>query len=72
MKVLNIEPSSYTPLVILFVYCLSLTDNLLFMLKFGNETKDRISPLFTFISKAPPPVALKVLIAWFNSLLIIY
>ena len=31
------------------------------MSKFGRETKDKISPLSSIISKAAPPVALKVL-----------
>ena len=49
--------------MILLVYFLSLTDSRLLILKFGNETKDKMSPLFISISKAPPPVALKVEIA---------
>ena len=71
VKVLNIEPSSYTPLVILLRYFLSLIVDLWFMSKFGNEIKEIISPLFTSINNAPPPVASKVSIALFNSLLII-
>ena len=39
------------------------------MLKLGNETNEIISPLVTSITIAPPPVALKVAIASFNSLL---
>ena len=33
----------------------------MFMSKLGSETSDKISPFSTFINKAPPPVALKVL-----------
>ena len=45
------------------------------MIKFlpiDKQSADMISPLFTSNNKAPPPVALKVSIAIFNSLLIIY
>ena len=70
VKVLKIEPNSYTPFVILLINFLSLIVVLLLMLKLGNDTKDIMSPLFTSINTAPPPVASKVLIAWLSSLLI--
>ena len=72
VKVLKIEPNSYTPFVILFVYFFSLISNLWLISKLGNETSESISPLLIFINSAPPPVALKILIALFNSLLIVY
>ena len=42
------------------------------MSKFGSETNDKISPLSTSRSKAPPPIALKVFNALSSSLLIKY
>ena len=57
VKVLNIEPSSYTPFVILLIYFTSFKSFLKFISKFGSETKDKISPVFISINNEPPPVA---------------
>ena len=42
------------------------------MSKFGSDTNDKISPLFTSISSEAPPLALKVIKASLSSLLIKY
>ena len=45
--------------------------SLLFKLKSGTETKDKISPLFIFINIPAPPILLKIFCAFNNSFLII-
>ena len=70
VNVLKIDPSSNIPFVILFVNSSALIFSLLFKSKSGKETKEITSPLSASINKAPAPLALKVLIDFFNSLFI--
>ena len=67
VKVLKLIPV-HNPFVILLLHFSSLIVDLRLILKFGKETKDKISPLFTFINNAAPPVALNVSMALFGLL----
>ena len=70
MNVLKTDPNSYTPIVILFRYFGSSKFILLFKSESGNETKDKISPLWISINNAALPIVLNILLASINSSLI--
>ena len=72
VKVLKTEPSSYTPFVALLIKLISSIFCLWFKSKSGKETKDKISPLLTFINIAALPLASNILLNLINSFLIKY